>query len=141
MFIENLFITLLILIVLIMLLSWITLVTCKRQDDGDAKIIGSCNGLLCFWNYDFYNFIVFLFNPTTRTYKVIPVLPRPSCVAGLTNKFIHGFGYDSVSDDYKFARISSVCGKGVVSYSKLVVYSLKSDSWMSTWSCPYSLHV
>ncbi|XP_057538195.1 F-box protein CPR1-like [Amaranthus tricolor] len=77
----------------------------KSPIHGGACIIGCCNGLVCLWNFDYFNFIVFLFNPTTRTYTMLPFLPRPPHVAHHKHEFVHGFGYDSVTDDNLFVRI------------------------------------
>ncbi|KAJ4839521.1 hypothetical protein Tsubulata_019023, partial [Turnera subulata] len=74
---------------------------------------GSCKGLvLVGTEVD----TVFLFNPFTRESKRIP--PNPARCPISVNAY--GFGYDSVSDDYKMVMIDV----GVVS-----MYSLREDSW------------
>ncbi|KAL2932304.1 F-box protein CPR1 [Bienertia sinuspersici] len=102
---------------------------------GFAHVVGSCHGLLCLSNYDLHLTIV-LYNPTTRTHKKLPFLPKPS---SLSNRYSFGFGYDEESRDYKFVRIlQSDEGMGPFK-SQVMVYSLKTDSWIRAPDvpCPY----
>ncbi|WOG95034.1 hypothetical protein DCAR_0314336 [Daucus carota subsp. sativus] len=94
---------------------------------SDAKLVGSVNGLVCFClrNYD-----VILMNPSTRKWITLPVEPHE-----LRRKFFNhdfgvlkgGFGYDPVSDDYKFVKLrmsDNPFGKIIVT-----VYSARTNSW------------
>ncbi|KAL1826146.1 hypothetical protein ACET3Z_012924 [Daucus carota] len=94
---------------------------------SDAKLVGSVNGLVCFClrNYD-----VILMNPSTRKWITLPVEPHE-----LRRKFFNhdfgvlkgGFGYDHVSDDYKFVKLrmsDNPFGKIIVT-----VYSARTNSW------------
>ncbi|XP_050229078.1 F-box protein CPR1-like [Mercurialis annua] len=62
--------------------------------------IGSCNGLLCVYNLKTEAFCIF--NPTTMKYLCLPGFLPPFD----TNILAYGFGYDSLSDDYKIVRIA-----------------------------------
>ncbi|KAK9715066.1 hypothetical protein RND81_06G140800 [Saponaria officinalis] len=93
---------------------------------GFAHVVGCCHGLLCLCNYDVH-LTILLYNPTTRTQKILPFLPKPS---SLPHRYCFGFGYDTVSKDYKFVRILQ-SDEGTSPFrSQVMVYSLKTDSWV-----------
>ncbi|KAL9253889.1 F-box/kelch-repeat protein-like protein [Drosera capensis] len=90
-------------------------------------IVGACNGLVCYvLNNDINdgNGRIFLFNPSTRSHKLITApqgaILQPcdtsysGMVFGIRAPVAMGFGYDNINDDYV-----------VVTY----LYSLKSNSW------------
>ncbi|XP_056685821.1 F-box protein CPR1-like [Spinacia oleracea] len=55
-------------------------------------------------------------------------------VIGSCNGFLYGFGYDSVADDYKFVWVLQLISQETgLSYSELLIYSLKSDSWIKVF--------
>ncbi|KAK6269135.1 hypothetical protein QUC31_013295, partial [Theobroma cacao] len=85
-----------------------------------VKILGSCNGLLCIRN------IVedmAIWNPYTRKHQVLPSLS--SC-----NAYVYGFGYDTVSDDYKVVKIMQLGGvDGKALESEVKICSLKRLAW------------
>ncbi|KAJ4839522.1 hypothetical protein Tsubulata_019024 [Turnera subulata] len=91
------------------------------------EILGSCNGLVCI-GMDEGTF--FLFNPTTRKFKRIPTTEEslPGSPLGSVVGNAHGFGFDSVSDDYKLVRID---------VDVILVYSLRTDSWRVVGNFPY----
>ncbi|KAL2529578.1 F-box protein CPR30 [Forsythia ovata] len=97
--------------------------------DGDYEIhlVGSCNGLLCF--FDSAHRIV-LWNLATRKYFELQhlgiELPK---FANLYNFVNYGFGYDSSTDDYKVIRLITAYNQSVSECSLVELYSLKSDSW------------
>ncbi|CAL5380676.1 unnamed protein product [Camellia sinensis] len=106
----------------------------KRLD----QVWNSCNGLLCL---SFRNVEVVLWNPSTRKYLELPLLPIEIPVA-FCRMFVvfYGLGYDSVSDDYKVMRITQFNGAGFVHFeSKVRVYSLKSDYWRKVGDFPHHL--
>ncbi|KAK1367169.1 F-box domain-containing protein [Heracleum sosnowskyi] len=90
-------------------------------------VVGSCNGLLCLYQK---KTDIFLWNPGTRKCRVLPTAPtdfvRPY---DIDPTFIRGFGYDAVNDDYKVLRILNPYGRDNLTGSKVVVYSLKTNSW------------
>ncbi|XP_073223552.1 putative F-box protein At3g16210 [Cicer arietinum] len=76
-----------------------------QKDDRDINILGSgINGILCLYDEGISSRVV-LWNPAIDEFKVIP----PSPVESLPHYVIcevqhHGFGYDSIGDDYKVIR-------------------------------------
>ncbi|XP_058733435.1 putative F-box protein At1g32420 [Vicia villosa] len=74
-----------------------------QQEDPSFSVLvsGSVNGILCLYDRD----TVVLWNPTTKEFKVIPPSPAESLPPyEAIIKYIHGFGYDPFSDDYKIIR-------------------------------------
>ena len=105
-------------------------------------ILDSVNGILCLYQLEFGKHLAYLWNPTTNEIKVIP----PSPVEFVPHFIIpsihyHGFGYDSVTDDYKVIRQVGTYPAGrecddirdSFDFRSLPrewqMYSLKSDSW------------
>ncbi|KAK1417151.1 hypothetical protein QVD17_26273 [Tagetes erecta] len=72
------------------------------------ELVGSCNGILCLYNKE-----ISLWNFSIRRRLVMPRRPHMKSSA-------LGFGFDSVTDDYKIV---------VISDSDTLIYSLKTDSW------------
>ncbi|XP_021836820.2 F-box protein CPR1 [Spinacia oleracea] len=102
------------------------------RDQGFAHVVGSCHGLLCLCNYDLH-LTILLYNPTTQTYRKLPFLSKPS---SLSHRYSFGFGYEKESKDYKFVRIlQSNEGTGPFK-SQVMVYSLKTDSWVRAPDVP-----
>lgn len=102
------------------------------RNQGFAHVVGSCHGLICLCNYDLH-LTILLYNPTTRTHKKLPFLPKSST---LSHRYSFGFGYDDISRDYKFVRIlQSDEGTGPFK-SQVMVYSLKMDSWLRAPDVP-----
>ncbi|XP_059443596.1 F-box/kelch-repeat protein At3g06240-like [Corylus avellana] len=79
------------------------------------KIIGCCNGLVCFRTYDKEKIVIW--NPSIRKYKKLPF--EPVKFGYPIENF--AFGYDSVNNDYKVLKIMELC--------EVNVYSLKAHSW------------
>ncbi|TXG71878.1 hypothetical protein EZV62_000457 [Acer yangbiense] len=82
------------------------------------SVIGSCNGLLCLYNYE--NALV-VWNPWTRRYKTV------SSKVG----YLSGFGYDHSTDDYIIVRF--IYNK---SEHTAEIYSRNSDSWLQMGKLP-----
>ncbi|KAL1826147.1 hypothetical protein ACET3Z_012925 [Daucus carota] len=94
----------------------------------DANLVGSANGLVCFYTRG-YN--VILMNPSTRKCITMPREPyelRPTFCCNDFRVFTGGFGYDHVSDDYKFVKlgISDINPFGEII---VTVYSVRTNSW------------
>ncbi|XP_058734181.1 putative F-box protein At3g16210 [Vicia villosa] len=109
-----------------------------QEDEWLFNILGSTsiNGFLCIDCKQTGR--VVLWNPTTEEYKVIPIchFSNESIVLHLC---LHGFGFDSISDDYKVIqhRVFShhdrdsedATWKDICPYSLWEIYSLKNNSW------------
>uniref|UniRef100_A0A5B7A9R3 F-box domain-containing protein n=1 Tax=Davidia involucrata TaxID=16924 RepID=A0A5B7A9R3_DAVIN len=106
--------------------------------NSDAPdVLGSCNGLLLVGQ----GHVFYLWNPSTRKYRQLPILPiqSPNKSVGFICK-TYGFGYDSINDDYKVVRIVEFTGKQHDWFiSEVQSYSLKSNSWRRIQDFPYSL--
>ncbi|XP_074349890.1 F-box protein CPR1-like isoform X2 [Apium graveolens] len=97
-------------------------------------LVGSCNGLLCLYQRKTE---IYLWNPATRKCKELPTAPtdfiRPF---DIDQSFLCGFGYDAVNDDYKVLRILPPDRLDLAG-SKVVVYSLKNNSWRQLQNISY----
>jgi molecular chaperone HtpG len=108
---------------------------------------GSINGIFCLHEYDDLGKIT-LWNPATQEIKLIPPSPVvESFIPDLSKDFVnlvcfsnlHGFGYDSVIDDYKVIRfVCFFCDineplEDIQTNVPLLgfweMYSLRSNSW------------
>ncbi|KAM5580277.1 F-box/kelch-repeat protein [Rosa sericea] len=90
-------------------------------DIPNIEIVGSCNGLICLV-LDIYakeSFIFMLWNPCTGESQVLPLPPLHS-----SQQCFFGFGFDSITDDYKVILGSYKSGHEIV-----VVFTLKTGSW------------
>ncbi|XP_017436348.1 putative F-box protein At1g32420 isoform X3 [Vigna angularis] len=91
-----------------------------------AKILASCNGLLCLR----HNTALSILNPATRQIRQVPI-------ANLLAFNYVGFGFSPLADDYKIVRISmcvfapddQVVVLDNVRVDRVEVYSLASGSW------------
>ncbi|KEH16624.1 putative F-box domain-containing protein [Medicago truncatula] len=76
-----------------------------RKSDNPGFILGPViNGIVCLYQSGTN---VVLWNPTNGEFKVLPESPtelEPSVRYEIELERLHGFGYDSVSDDYKVIR-------------------------------------
>lgn len=93
------------------------------------KIVGSCNGLLCIANI--YKWKFGLLNPSIRRLKVIPFPKSPEFLSSLFRSYYwgieFGFGYDSLSNDFKV--VSILYNRRDMGNAQVSVCSLKTDSW------------
>nr|XP_023876158.1 F-box/kelch-repeat protein At3g23880-like [Quercus suber]XP_023876165.1 F-box/kelch-repeat protein At3g23880-like [Quercus suber]XP_023876171.1 F-box/kelch-repeat protein At3g23880-like [Quercus suber] len=93
---------------------------------GYASLVGSCNGILCFTDFITpKSNDVYLWNPSIRKFKR---LPNTCLNQTQVLNVAHGFGYDSLNNDYKVARFSWT-GIKWIPPPEVEVYSLSSDSW------------
>jgi F-box interacting protein len=117
-----------------------------QNDDTSIQILGSSiNGIICLYHDGNHNKIV-LWNPTTKEFTVIPSNSVHDFPYFTTLNMIHGFGYDSVSDDYKVIRHAELyefdnerqSSNYLYGYQIYIpeivgnfweIYSLRSNSW------------
>ena len=95
--------------------------------NGNAVfILGSCNGLV----WDGSRHFILLWNPSTRTHKILPNLDAKN---GFTRAC--GFGYDKSTNGYKamsiFSQDQNYCGVGRRLFIK--VEFMEEDRRLSLW--------
>ncbi|GLT42058.1 hypothetical protein SLA2020_160800 [Shorea laevis] len=100
-----------------------------EREEGHLRIVGSCNGLVCLVLDGKRDF--FLWNPSTGDCKKLPDACSPP-----GDRYVHGFGYDSSSDDYKVVLVSNYVHTrtfelGTLGHieSKVAIFSLRRNSW------------
>ena len=94
-----------------------------------AKIVSSCNGLLCFRLTDH---TLSLCNPATRQVRQVP-----RTLIDIKNFYYIGFGFSPIVNDYKIVRISvsefddedQIVVLDNVHVNRVEVYSLTTGSW------------
>ncbi|MCL7023150.1 hypothetical protein MKW94_000830 [Papaver nudicaule] len=92
------------------------------------QIIDVCHGLLC---YITENKDIIIWNPYTKNYKKLP--SPPEAHQSPMVEYGYGFGYDSKTEDYKFARMVSY----QFGHGELNVYSSRTDSWKTMVNVPF----
>ncbi|XP_059670779.1 F-box protein CPR1-like [Cornus florida] len=118
--------------------DWLALDHPLKNEEATI-VIGSCDGLLCLcesWKD------ITLWNPSTRKHHKLPVTPIEFSRKGWrSDDSRYGFGYDSVSDDYKVVKITLYHFEDDVDSfdSEVEVYSLKSNRWRRIQAFPYYL--
>lgn len=101
-----------------------------RFPSGSARIVGSCNGILCLVDTARFGYcanFVYLWNPSIRKFKMLP----STCLSKL-DTVVWGFAHQLENDDYKIVRMSypgGLRGKIVPSAIEAEVYTTRSDSW------------
>ncbi|KAK7292458.1 hypothetical protein RIF29_08239 [Crotalaria pallida] len=106
------------------------------------NLLGSFNGLFCI-SSDSEDII--FWNPSTRKHKLLPYLPEDE--NNHNNYFtifaarVYGFGFDSVTDDYKLVRISYFVDPSTRHFNTDVkLYSLRNNAWKTLPNImPYAL--
>ena len=96
------------------------------QHSQSIDIVDTCNGLVCFINYNADETVLIIWNPLIRKYRKLPFKPREEL-----SHTSFGFGYDRVNDDYKVLGLVQFYrrdGSGRRKYS-LEVYSLREHCW------------
>ncbi|CAN0841618.1 F-box protein CPR1 [Linum grandiflorum] len=102
------------------------------------EYVGSWNGLVCL--NIFKNINMVLWNPTTSEFSFAPL---PLIIPFDDDRLVYGFGYDSVSDNYKSVRIVNPTSPAVSinGRAKAEVLSWRERSWTKltdeTQSCLY----
>ncbi|KAJ7012937.1 F-box protein CPR1-like [Populus alba x Populus x berolinensis] len=99
---------------------------------GFSNIVGSCDGVVCLLDRGFVdNDRAALWNPSIR--KTVSI-PRPNVTFTSHGSFVNslGFGFDSVSNDYKLVRVVYLqdCSFGFDEVPLLVeVYTMRRGCW------------
>ncbi|XP_074321225.1 F-box protein CPR1-like [Silene latifolia] len=108
----------------------------KHPEHGGVDVVGTCNGLLCLLESEYFQLIIY--NPTTQTNRLLPWLPVEEQLAYPHGRFNFGFGFDTVSQDYKCVRIGQTYSSDPDSYyCRVMVYSFNNHSWRRGPDVPY----
>lgn len=106
----------------------------KSYRDFDIQVWGSCNGLVCLRNIK--DDVLAIWNPSTRKSERFPGIKIDFNGFWGHTDIRYGFGYDSVSDDYKVVKfVHSYYGH--VRHSEVLVFTMKSNSWRRIQDFPY----
>ncbi|MCD7466557.1 hypothetical protein HAX54_003371 [Datura stramonium] len=89
-----------------------------------ARILGSCNGLICLTSD---TFTLMLLNPCTGKFNIFPDSMLRNKGGGCYVRY--GFGYDASVEDYKVVKIFSFPQIEGRHENVVNVYSLKANSW------------
>ncbi|XP_059640108.1 F-box/kelch-repeat protein At3g06240-like isoform X1 [Cornus florida] len=94
--------------------------------------ISACNGILCLHNCIHHHRCFALWNPATREFRSVPVLPRNFPPNVVNNLEAFGFGFDPITNDYKLVwmwnTLEFIRETRYGPY-KAAVYTLSTDSW------------
>ncbi|KAI9127051.1 hypothetical protein K1719_001610 [Acacia pycnantha] len=97
------------------------------DSSSSARIIGSCNGLLCVVINDLgrgiYPASILLWNPAIREFRQVP---RIRTIDYFEWECVGGFGFSPHINDYKIVRTYAEFGDVI---SSVEVYSLSTGSW------------
>ncbi|XP_074269816.1 F-box protein CPR1-like isoform X2 [Silene latifolia] len=98
-----------------------------------VTISGSVHGV--FLLVDSSKKTICLFNPSNKTNRLVPPAPSQKPASDDFDIVeVFGFGYDSVTDDYKIVRLAQWenCERSGF-YTETSVYSMRNDSWKSVY--------
>jgi len=100
--------------------------------DGLTEIVSSCRGFIFLHDH---NSSFYLWNPSTRVHKQIPLSPielnvdAVAVVDAYDYFYLYGFGYDPLRDDYLVVSVSYDITLVNCSYSRLEFFSLRDNTW------------
>jgi len=92
-------------------------------------VCGPCDGLYYLFHYDRA-----LWNPAINEVKILPpIITKPNLPSNQTylEPEVCGFGYDTVTRDYKVVVLKGYCCEDdeVILPSSVLIYSFRKDSW------------
>ncbi|KAJ9552153.1 hypothetical protein OSB04_016198 [Centaurea solstitialis] len=102
--------------------------------------VGSVNGLICLWEYDYKADNTYICNPVTREYMILPRqrFQKP----GFSAKVVYGFGVSSLTGEYKVVRafqgeiLPNAKKPSHPSLIEVEVYTLGTGRWRSRGPVP-----
>ncbi|KGN47938.1 F-box protein CPR1 [Cucumis sativus] len=97
------------------------------NSNGDLKIVGVSNGLVCFLGLD-----LLLWNPSIQRVVDVPRTSDTVTTYGVPDFYALGFGFDSCADDHKVVRLLYFADKVPFSYKrspKVELYEVGTGSW------------
>ncbi|GER46450.1 F-box family protein [Striga asiatica] len=101
-------------------------------------IVGSCNGLLCLAFSSYPRPRIYLFNPFTKTFKLLPknhLISEVDC-RDESYESVFGFGYNPSAQDYTVVSLDYVKNSEQEEKSNAYVYTLKSNTWKRAKNLP-----
>ncbi|KAK8478905.1 hypothetical protein V6N11_082276 [Hibiscus sabdariffa] len=108
--------------------------------DNDYEMLNSCDGILCFQG----RFNIWVHNPATKEYRLLPSGPWCSCHPHLGL----GFGRELVTKRYKIVRLCNPCpsetGQDHQHHGHCVVFTLDPNPnacWKTIGEVPYKIDV
>ncbi|KAA0057362.1 hypothetical protein IC582_010111 [Cucumis melo] len=97
------------------------------NSDGDLKIVGVSNGLVCFLGLE-----LLLWNPSIQRVVAVPRTSETVSIYGVPDYYALGFGFDSRANDHKVVRLLYFEVKAPFSYKrspKVELYEVGTGSW------------
>ncbi|CAH1415070.1 unnamed protein product [Lactuca virosa] len=106
----------------------------------DFNLHGSCNGLVLVSANTFASVhVLVVLNPTTKEFVELPASDYEMINASSEIEIMYGFGYDSLTDDYKVVTISYFHYNYLIPPDDMAVhvYSLRTNTWRRVSDSPY----
>ncbi|CAI9764068.1 unnamed protein product [Fraxinus pennsylvanica] len=107
---------------------------------GPPTLVGSVNGFVCFRNFDLIKDQLYVCNPITREYVILPVLEWS---AVYSTPVASGFGVSTISDQYKVVKFlhkhefyTTIGARSKITKSECSVYTIGTDSWRNIGGVP-----
>ncbi|GER44985.1 F-box and associated interaction domains-containing protein, partial [Striga asiatica] len=110
---------------------------CSPSSSG---IVGSCNGLLCLAYSSYPRPKIYLYNPFTTTFKLLPknhLISNVDC-RDESYKSVFGFGYNSSARDYTVVSVDYMKISEQEEKTDAYVYTFKSNTWK--WAMNEPVH-
>jgi F-box interacting protein len=100
----------------------------------NVYFVGSCNGILCFFEEDCHKgFVRFqLWNPSIRKFKELPPLQQPHT----HYVYLYGFSHDPITNNYKMVVVLRGHGNFVDNH-EVKVHTLGTNCWKSIQNIPF----
>uniref|UniRef100_A0A2N9HXQ6 F-box domain-containing protein n=1 Tax=Fagus sylvatica TaxID=28930 RepID=A0A2N9HXQ6_FAGSY len=112
--------------------------------NGYLSLVGTCNGLICFFNelssYEIDTF--FLWNPCVRRFVILPSPNVTLRTHGELVRFIgFGFGFDAKTKDYKVVRLVTYWDNPNIPSDRPVVEVYSLATWRMENGCCFASHM
>ncbi|GER46454.1 F-box family protein, partial [Striga asiatica] len=101
-------------------------------------IVGSCNGLLCLAYSSYPRPKIYLYNPFTKTFKLLPknhLISKVDC-RDESYKSVFGFGYNPSARDYTVVSVDYMKIYEQEEKTNAYVYTFKSNTWKRAKNVP-----
>ncbi|CAA0813580.1 Unknown protein [Striga hermonthica] len=101
-------------------------------------IVGSCNGLLCLAQSSYPRPRIYLYNPFTKAFKLLPknyLISKVDC-RDESYKSVFGFGYNPSARDYTVVSVDYMKISEQEEKTTAYVYTFKSNTWTRAKNVP-----